>query len=158
MQNRSNPPGRSLSIGCPRLLAVGGAGLCVSTVAVHRQMAAGTVPSCSAAAAASTVAAPGLAGESKHLEGEEITVYQYKICPFCNKLKVVMDFLGIPYSVTEVSTRECFTCYYSLRVVPLYCCLLLWYCCSIVLVLVYDTCTLCAADCSFSHFPPVVDG
>lgn len=30
-------------------------------------------------------------------------MYQYKICPFCNKLKVVMDFLGIPYSITEVS-------------------------------------------------------
>ncbi|CAN0539590.1 unnamed protein product, partial [Scytosiphon promiscuus] len=29
-------------------------------------------------------------------------VYQYKICPFCNKLKAVMDYLGIPYKVTEV--------------------------------------------------------
>lgn len=30
-------------------------------------------------------------------------VYQYKICPFCNKLKAVMDYLGIPYKVTEVN-------------------------------------------------------
>ena len=83
--------------------AVGGAGLFVSTVAVHRQLAAGAIPSCSAASASTAaVAAPAAAGGSKHLEGEDITVYQYKICPFCNKLKVVMDFLGIPYSVTEV--------------------------------------------------------
>lgn len=37
-----------------------------------------------------------------HLENEDIMVYQYKICPFCNKLKAVMDYLGIPYKVTEV--------------------------------------------------------
>lgn len=41
-------------------------------------------------------------GGGKQLEGEDIMVYQYKICPFCNKLKAVMDYLGIPYKVTEV--------------------------------------------------------
>lgn len=38
---------------------------------------------------------------------EDIMVYQYKICPFCNKLKAVMDYLGIPYKVTEVSKPLC---------------------------------------------------
>lgn len=28
-------------------------------------------------------------------------VYQYKICPFCNKLKAVMDYLGILHKTTE---------------------------------------------------------
>eukprot|EP00752_Nemacystus_decipiens_P001555 g1522.t1 len=86
------------------LSAVGGAGLCVSTVAVHRQLAAGAIPGCSAASASTAAApAPAAEGGGRNLEGEDITVYQYKICPFCNKLKVVMDFLGIPYSVTEVN-------------------------------------------------------
>jgi Glutaredoxin len=33
----------------------------------------------------------------------DIMVYQYKICPFCNKLKAVMDYLGVPYQTTEVN-------------------------------------------------------
>lgn len=65
-------------------------------------MAAGAIPSCSAMTASTAAATAGADGNNRHLEGEDITVYQYKICPFCNKLKVVMDFLGIPYSVTEV--------------------------------------------------------
>ena len=31
-----------------------------------------------------------------------IQLYQYKICPFCNKAKAYMDFLGIEYSAIEV--------------------------------------------------------
>ena len=46
----------------------------------------------------------------KQLEGEDIMVYQYKICPFCNKLKAVMDYLGVLYKVTEVRRIE-YTCY-----------------------------------------------
>lgn len=67
-------------------------------------MAAGAIPSCSAMTASTAAATAGVDG-NRHLEGEDITVYQYKICPFCNKLKVVMDFLGIPYSVTEVKSN-----------------------------------------------------
>eukprot|EP00606_Chrysophyceae_sp_TOSAG23-5_P000995 GSChrysophyteH2.ASY1.ANO1.1485.1 assembled CDS len=33
----------------------------------------------------------------------EITVYQYKICPFCNRVKAYLDFLNIPYTVVEVN-------------------------------------------------------
>lgn len=90
---------------------VGGAGLCVSAVAVHGKLAgeARHRPLCSAAS--STMAAPvagirarkgGGMDKEGHLENEDIMVYQYKICPFCNKLKAVMDYLGIPYKVTEV--------------------------------------------------------
>lgn len=62
---------------------------------------------CTAAAPRTAAAASGegvgaAVGGGKQLEGEDIMVYQYKICPFCNKLKAVMDYLGIPYKVTEV--------------------------------------------------------
>ena len=30
-------------------------------------------------------------------------LYQYAICPFCNKVKAVLDFLDLPYEVVEVS-------------------------------------------------------
>lgn len=30
-------------------------------------------------------------------------LYQYQICPFCNKVKTVLDFFKIPYSVVEVN-------------------------------------------------------
>jgi len=33
----------------------------------------------------------------------EVTIYQYEICPFCNKLKSVMDFYGLPYATVEVN-------------------------------------------------------
>lgn len=93
--------------------AVGGAGLCVSAVAVHREISAserGRRSFCSAAtannntpsAAASGRGRDGSDGSENPLGGEDIMVYQYKICPFCNKLKAVMDYLGIPYKVTEV--------------------------------------------------------
>lgn len=31
------------------------------------------------------------------------TVYQYKICPFCNRVKAYLDFLNIPYKTIEVN-------------------------------------------------------
>ncbi|CAM9650126.1 unnamed protein product [Discosporangium mesarthrocarpum] len=42
-------------------------------------------------------------GKAADLGKADIMVYQYKICPFCNKLKAVMDFFGVPYGVTEVN-------------------------------------------------------
>jgi len=32
-----------------------------------------------------------------------ITLYEYKICPFCNKVKSTLDYLKIPYSIIEVN-------------------------------------------------------
>lgn len=61
--------------------------------------------------AATSAAAPAVgvgvrkgngADKGGHLEKEDIVIYQYKICPFCNKVKAVMDYLGITYNVTEV--------------------------------------------------------
>ena len=33
----------------------------------------------------------------------EIVLYQYKICPFCNKIKTFLDFYGLPYTTVEVN-------------------------------------------------------
>lgn len=33
----------------------------------------------------------------------KIVLYQYEICPFCNKLKAVMDYLNISYETIEVN-------------------------------------------------------
>ena len=33
----------------------------------------------------------------------DVTVYQYKICPFCNKVKSFLDYLELPYDVVEVN-------------------------------------------------------
>lgn len=33
----------------------------------------------------------------------EIKMWQYKICPFCNKVKALLDFLKIPYETLEVN-------------------------------------------------------
>ena len=32
-----------------------------------------------------------------------MTLYQYDVCPFCNKVKAALDFHGIPYDVVEVN-------------------------------------------------------
>lgn len=32
----------------------------------------------------------------------EITLYQYEVCPFCNKVRAYLDYHNIPYSVVEV--------------------------------------------------------
>jgi microsomal prostaglandin-E synthase 2 len=34
---------------------------------------------------------------------EKVTVYQYKICPFCHRAKAYLDFLRIPYQIVEVN-------------------------------------------------------
>ena len=91
----------------------------MSAVTVHNQVAASQGPRvafCSAGEAATTAQATttaggGAGGASKQggsqLKSEKIIIYQYKICPFCNKLKVVMDYFGIPHHVTEVRHSRC---------------------------------------------------
>mmetsp|Transcript_27554 Transcript_27554/g.67740 ORF Transcript_27554/g.67740 Transcript_27554/m.67740 type:complete len:332 (-) Transcript_27554:246-1241(-) len=34
---------------------------------------------------------------------KDVTLYQYDVCPFCNKVKAMLDFHGIPYDVVEVN-------------------------------------------------------
>ncbi len=33
----------------------------------------------------------------------QIVLFQYKICPYCNKVKALLDFLRIPYTAREVN-------------------------------------------------------
>lgn len=37
------------------------------------------------------------------LPSTPITLYQYEVCPFCCKVKAVLDYYGVPYRVIEVS-------------------------------------------------------
>ncbi len=46
-----------------------------------------------ATAAAAAAAGDGTAAASQY---PEIILYQYKICPYCNKVKAVLDYLDIP--------------------------------------------------------------
>lgn len=53
-----------------------------------------------AAFAASGVARAEISTVQK--AGLEITLYQYEVCPFCNKVRAYLDFHNIPYRVVEV--------------------------------------------------------
>jgi microsomal prostaglandin-E synthase 2 len=37
------------------------------------------------------------------LGGQRVTLYQYDVCPFCNKVKAFLDFYKVPYDVVEVN-------------------------------------------------------
>lgn len=66
-----------------------------------------------AAAASSSSSIPGGSSESLYLlpaatglfssSTPPLTLYQYDVCPFCCKVKAVLDFYRIPYRVVEVS-------------------------------------------------------
>ena len=36
-------------------------------------------------------------------ETPQIILYQYDVCPFCNKVKAYLDFKSIPYQAVEVN-------------------------------------------------------
>ncbi|XP_030453666.1 uncharacterized protein LOC115675205 [Syzygium oleosum] len=55
----------------------------------------------SAAAAMSAARAEGLRG-AKFLP-DDVVLYQYEACPFCNKVKAFLDYYKIPYKVVEVN-------------------------------------------------------
>ncbi|XP_027889834.1 prostaglandin E synthase 2 [Xiphophorus couchianus] len=46
-----------------------------------------------------------LAEEDKKVSGDglKMTLYQYKTCPFCSKVRAFLDFYGLPYDVVEVN-------------------------------------------------------
>lgn len=56
---------------------------------------------CSAAAPASIAPAAVTTAASKTLP--KVTLYQYEPCPYCCKVKAVLDYLNIPYDVVEVN-------------------------------------------------------
>nr|XP_019966757.1 PREDICTED: prostaglandin E synthase 2 [Paralichthys olivaceus] len=35
--------------------------------------------------------------------GLKLTLYQYKTCPFCSKVRAFLDFYGLPYEIVEVN-------------------------------------------------------
>lgn len=41
--------------------------------------------------------------DQAQLPFEKVTLYQYDVCPFCNKVKAMLDFHGVPYDVVEVN-------------------------------------------------------
>jgi glutaredoxin len=40
---------------------------------------------------------------AEHINDITITLYQYKICPFCNKIKAMLDYYGLKYTTIEVN-------------------------------------------------------
>ncbi|XP_008416012.1 prostaglandin E synthase 2 [Poecilia reticulata] len=46
-----------------------------------------------------------LAEEDKKVSGGglKMTLYQYKTCPFCSKVRAFLDFYGLPYDIVEVN-------------------------------------------------------
>eukprot|EP00953_Heterococcus_sp_UTEX-ZZ885_P011242 6513-Heterococcus_DN1.PRE.2 len=91
---------------CWRRSGTARTGVAASALAVHSRWAAPQQRAmCSAAQAqqptSNSSAHTQIRGDV--LAPADIMVYQYKICPFCNKLKAVMDYLGVPYQTTEVN-------------------------------------------------------
>lgn len=35
--------------------------------------------------------------------GVKLTLYQYKTCPFCSKVRAFLDYQGLPYDIVEVN-------------------------------------------------------
>lgn len=35
--------------------------------------------------------------------GVKLTLYQYKTCPFCSKVRAFLDYHGLPYEIVEVN-------------------------------------------------------
>lgn len=35
--------------------------------------------------------------------GLNLTLYQYKTCPFCSKVRAFLDYQGLPYEIVEVN-------------------------------------------------------
>ncbi|KAL9244045.1 hypothetical protein vseg_017860 [Gypsophila vaccaria] len=71
-----------------------------------RGLGAGTTMFFSVAAAATTttLSQEALAKEhhTNHSTFNDVVLYQYEACPFCNKVKAFLDYYNIPYKVVEV--------------------------------------------------------
>ncbi|XP_074263749.1 uncharacterized protein LOC141586437 [Silene latifolia] len=55
-----------------------------------------------AAAAATTLSQEAVAKEQHFHKFNDVVLYQYEACPFCNKVKAFLDYYKIPYKVVEV--------------------------------------------------------
>ena len=98
--------------------ATASSGLATSAVAHARAALAPRAPSFGASLAvascaiATTAVAAGVSGSPARakeavpiasLPFQKVTLYQYDVCPFCNKVKAMLDFHGVPYDVVEVN-------------------------------------------------------
>lgn len=84
-------------------MGLGSVALCVGggALALERRAAchaAAAAPAASAAPAAAPAAAPDAPASSGAL-----VLYQYEICPFCNKVKAVLDYFDVPYATVDVN-------------------------------------------------------
>ena len=52
---------------------------------------------------ASPSAATNSLKPAAHIDDVDIVLFQYAICPFCNKVKAVLDFYGLRYRTVEVN-------------------------------------------------------
>ena len=62
-------------------------------------MQANAIRATQCAAASSSASSPSSSSSS----AVPIELYQYEICPFCNKVKAYLDFLGVEYTTVEVN-------------------------------------------------------
>lgn len=53
--------------------------------------------------AASTIVEEVHAKESVKFRPDDVVLYQYEACPFCNKVKAFLDYYDIPYKIVEVN-------------------------------------------------------
>jgi microsomal prostaglandin-E synthase 2 len=98
--------------------ATASSGFATSAVARARAALAPRAPAFGASLAvascaiATTAVAAGVAAEPARakeavpiasLPFQKVTLYQYDVCPFCNKVKAMLDFHGVPYDVVEVN-------------------------------------------------------
>ena len=59
---------------------------------------------CASAAASSVSDSIAVSAKpAAHISDIDILLYQYKICPFCNKIKAFLDFYGLKYRTVEVN-------------------------------------------------------
>lgn len=54
-------------------------------------------------ATASSAPPPAQPAGSAPLGSRGLTLYQYEICPFCNKVKSVLDYFDVPYATVDVN-------------------------------------------------------
>jgi microsomal prostaglandin-E synthase 2 len=84
--------GRGAGASVSGALCLAGASLALERQTVCHAKTFATLPS----------AAPGAAASSA-LSIRGLTLYQYEICPFCNKVKSVLDYFDVPYSTIDVN-------------------------------------------------------
>lgn len=73
------------------------------TRSVAGLFAAGSTTAACAFCSSAPVAAPAAVADATTPSVPKVTLYQYEPCPYCCKVKAVLDYLRIPYDVVEVN-------------------------------------------------------